>query len=141
MRRLLDYSAEAFAAIWRNRLRSMLTMLGMIIGTASIIAVLGISSAASGGITGTLNSFGDQGVSISVDPNQDDPQSAAIQYRDSRTLAADLGPLIDHIEPSYQRSLTNGMPHRWASFSTISLACLLVPTNSTRLPRLTTWER
>ena len=106
MRRLLDYSAEAFAAIWRNRLRSMLTMLGMIIGTASIIAVLGISSAASGGITGTLNSFGDQGVSISVDPNQDDPQSAAIQYRDSRTLAADLGPLIDHIEPSYQRSLT-----------------------------------
>ena len=53
LRRLKDYLGEAFAAIWRNRTRSILTMLGMVIGTSSIIAVLGISSAASGGITGT----------------------------------------------------------------------------------------
>ena len=106
MRRLLDYAGEALAAIWRNRTRSILTMLGMVIGTSSIIAVLGISSAASGGITGTLNSLGDQGIEIAVDPNQDDPQSAAIQYRDVRTLVDDLGPLLEHIEPSYQRGLT-----------------------------------
>ena len=100
------YVAEAFAAIWRNRMRSVLTMLGMIIGTASIIAVLGISRAASGGITGTLNSFGDLGISIGVDPQQDDPKAASIQYRDVRTIEADVGPLLKHIEPSYQRSLT-----------------------------------
>ncbi|HEY4439473.1 MAG TPA: ABC transporter permease [Candidatus Elarobacter sp.] len=104
--RLRDYVGEAFAAIWRNRTRSILTMLGMIIGTASIIAVLGISRAASGGITGTLNSFGDLGISINVDPNQDDPQSAAIQYRDVRTIEDDAGPLIRHIEPAYQRPMT-----------------------------------
>jgi putative ABC transport system permease protein len=106
MRRLFDYAGEALAAIWRNRTRSILTMLGMVIGTSSIIAVLGISSAASGGITGTLNSLGDQGLEIAVDPNADDPQSAAIQYRDVRTLVDDLGPLLEHIEPSYQRGLT-----------------------------------
>jgi putative ABC transport system permease protein len=104
--RLNDYVAEAFSAIWRNRTRSLLTMLGMIIGTSSIIAVLGISRAASGGITGTLNSFGDQGISIAVDPNQDDPQAAALQYRDVRTLQADVGSRLEHIEPSYQRNLT-----------------------------------
>jgi putative ABC transport system permease protein len=104
--RLVAYVPEAFSAIWRNRTRSILTMLGMIIGTASIIAVLGISRAASGGITGTLNSFGDQGISINVDPNQDDPRAAAIQYRDARTIAADLGPLLEHIEPGYQRTYT-----------------------------------
>ena len=103
LRRLKDYLGEAFAAIWRNRTRSILTMLGMIIGTSSIIAVLGISRAASGGIAGTLNSFGDQGITIAVDPNQDDPRSAAIQYRDVRTIADDLGPLIEEIEPSYTR--------------------------------------
>jgi putative ABC transport system permease protein len=106
MTRLGAYVAEAFGAIWRNRTRSILTMLGMIIGTASIIAVLGISRAASGGITGTLNSFGDQGISINVDPNQDDPRAAAIQYRDARTIASDLGSLLEHIEPGYQRSYT-----------------------------------
>ena len=104
--RLNDYLAEAFSAIWRNRTRSLLTMLGMIIGTSSIIAVLGISRAASGGITGTLNSFGDQGISIAVDPNQDDPQAAALQYRDVRTLREDVGSRLEHIEPSYQRNLT-----------------------------------
>ncbi len=102
---MTDYLGEAFAAIWRNRTRSILTMLGMIIGTSSIIAVLGISRAASGGIAGTLNSFGDQGIRSTVDPNQDDPRSAAIQYRDVRPVEADAGPLIAHVEPSYQRDM------------------------------------
>ena len=106
MTRLLAYLGEAFTAIWRNRTRSLLTMLGMIIGTSSIIAVLGISRAASGGITGTLNSFGDPGITIGVDPNQDDPKAAAIQYRDVRTVASDLGPLLSYIEPSYARGYT-----------------------------------
>jgi putative ABC transport system permease protein len=106
LKRFKDYTGEAFAAIWRNRMRSILTMLGMIIGTSSIIAVLGVSHAASGGITDTLNSFGNAGISISPDPNQDDPQSAAIQYRDVRAIEAGAGDLITHIEPGYQRSMT-----------------------------------
>ncbi len=105
MSRLFAYAGEALAAIWRNRMRSILTMLGMIIGTSSIIAVLGLSRAASGGITGTLNSFGDQGISIAVDPGQDDPQSAAIEYRDVRSVQAAAGPLIAHVEPNYQRNM------------------------------------
>ncbi len=104
MTRFLAYLGEAFTAIWRNRTRSLLTMLGMIIGTSSIIAVLGISRAASGGITGSLNSLGDPGITIAVDPNQDDPRAAAIQYRDVRTLATDLASLLSYIEPSYTRN-------------------------------------
>jgi putative ABC transport system permease protein len=80
--RLRAYTGEAFAAIWRNRTRSVLTMLGMIIGTASIISVLGISRAASGGIKATISSFGDAGIVVSVDPNQDDPSRAQVQFRD-----------------------------------------------------------
>jgi putative ABC transport system permease protein len=105
LRRLNDYLGEAFAALWRNRMRSILTMLGMIIGTSSIIAVLGVSHAASGGISGTLNAFGDQGISVAADPNQDDPQSAAIQYRDARAVEDAAGSLFIHIEPSYQRNM------------------------------------
>ena len=106
MSRLGAYLAEAFAAIWRNRTRSILTMLGMIIGTSSIITVLGVSKAASNGITSTLNTLGDPGITIASDPNQDDPRSAAIQYRDVRAIATDLGSMLSYVEPSYQRTYT-----------------------------------
>jgi putative ABC transport system permease protein len=104
--RLGAYVGEAFEAIWRNRTRSLLTMLGMIIGTSSIIAVLGISKAASGGIAETLGSFGDAGISVSVDSNQDDPAAAALAYRDARILAKELPDEILNIDPTYQRNLT-----------------------------------
>jgi len=106
MSRLTAYAVEAFEAIWRNRTRSLLTMLGMIIGTSSIIAVLGISKAASGGISGTLDSFGDPGISLIVDPDQDDPGSAAIAYRDARIIGEALHEQIKDIEPAYQRQFT-----------------------------------
>jgi len=101
--RLFAYIREAFEAIWRNRVRSALTMLGMIIGTASIIGVLGVSKAMSGGITNQLNDFGDQGISIQVDSNQNDPQAAAIQYRDIDIIRNAVGSKLNHIEPGYQR--------------------------------------
>ena len=123
MTRLGAYVAEAFAAIWRNRTRSILTMLGMIIGTSSIIAVLGISRAASGGITGTLSSFGDPGITVSVDPNQDDPRAAAIAFRDVRTIRDEAGPLISYIEPSYQR----GFRLRWNGRTTTTFVASASP--------------
>ena len=127
--RLRNYVAEAFSAIWRNRTRSILTMLGMIIGTSSIIAVLGISRAASGGITGTLSTFGDPGITIAVDPNQDDPKSAAIGYRDVRTIAEDIGPLLSYIEPSYTRQYTL----RWAGKSTRTFVASASPRSQVSL--------
>jgi putative ABC transport system permease protein len=104
--RLAAYLVEAFEALWRNRTRSFLTMLGMIVGTSSIIAVLGISKAASGGISATLASFGDPGISISVDPDQNDPTSAAIHYRDVRVIREALRGELRDIEPAYQRQFS-----------------------------------
>jgi len=79
-------------------------MLGMIIGTSSIIAVLGISKAASGGIAETLDSFGDIGIAVNVDPNQEDAASAALQFRDARILTETLPGDIRHVDPVYQRN-------------------------------------
>ncbi len=103
MTRLLAYAAEALDAVWRNRTRSILTMLGMIIGTGSVIAVLGISSAASSGIAGSLESFGDPGYQILVDPRQDDPNSAQIQYRDVATVASENAGIFKYVFPVYDR--------------------------------------
>ena len=104
MNRFVAYALEAFEAIWRNRARSILTMVGMIIGTASVIAVLGIGNAASGGISNSLDSFGDPGLFVSVDPKQDDPASAQIQYRDALTVAQEHTDLLRYVFPSVQRN-------------------------------------
>ena len=104
MSRILAYAREAFDAIWRNRARSILTMLGMIIGTASVIAVLGIGHAASSGITGQLDAFGNPGFIVAVDSKQDDPASAQIQYRDIVTLTNQNQTTLRYVFPNFQRT-------------------------------------
>ena len=114
MNRLVAYSIEAFEAIWRNRTRSLLTMLGMIIGTSSIIGVLGISKAAAGGIKGTLDSLGDAGIIISIDGNQDDPARAQITYRDCELIARLTADKIRYVFPNYNttyRLRANGIKY------------------------------
>ncbi len=104
MTRLLAYAREALEAIWRNRVRSALTMLGMIIGTASVIAVLGIGKAASGGIAGQIVSQGNPGFLVSADPEQDDPNAAAIQYGDAAVIETEDADVVAHAFPNYSRN-------------------------------------
>jgi putative ABC transport system permease protein len=98
----LSYFEEAAAELWGNRTRSILTMLGMIIGSASIIAVFGISRAAASGISGTFNSFGELPIYITVDPSQDYPDRATMNYRDVATVTAALGDRVAYVEPDWQ---------------------------------------
>ena len=105
MSRLFAFLAEAAAAVRQNRLRSLLTVLGMAVGTATITGVLGMSSAARNGIHDTLASLGTDGFSITVDTNQDDPVAAALQYRDVALLIAADGAWFAHLYPEYVRNL------------------------------------
>jgi putative ABC transport system permease protein len=121
MSRVLAYAREALDAIWNNRARSILTMLGMIIGTSSVIAVLGIGKAASGGIASSLDSFGDPGFFVAVDPKQDDPLAAQIQYRDAAVLRTEDRDLLKYVFPNFQRNyhiVANGVDYVGAVTST-----------------------
>jgi putative ABC transport system permease protein len=102
--RLRAYLAEALDSMLRNKVRSVLTMLGMIIGSASIIAVFGVSKAATSGIAATFASFGAYPVLISVDPSQDYPDRAQIQYRDVRAVEAVLGDSAANVQPTWSRT-------------------------------------
>jgi putative ABC transport system permease protein len=117
---LLSYAQEAIASLWRHRVRSILTMLGMIIGSSSIIAVFGISRAATSGITGTFSSFGQAPVFISVDDSQDDPARAAMHYRDVTSVTNALGDGAASVQPTWQRTfeVSSGTKHDDESVST-----------------------
>ena len=77
----------------------------MIIGSASIIAVFGISKGATSGIAATVNSFGPSPIVILVDRTQDYPDIAAIHYRDVTRVQNDLGSSITEVVPFYQQSM------------------------------------
>jgi putative ABC transport system permease protein len=102
----LAYAAEAAQSLWRNRARSILTTIGMIIGSASIIAVFGISKGATSGIAATVNSFGPSPIVIFVDRTQDYPEVAQIHYRDIARVQNDLGGEVTEVVPFYQQAMS-----------------------------------
>ena len=104
MTRILAYLAEAGVSLWRNRTRSILTMLGMIIGSASIITVFGLSKAATSGIEGTFRSFGTFPIIVQVDMSQTYPERAQLRYSDAARVAADLGSAVLSVEPDFTRT-------------------------------------
>ena len=104
MTRFFAYLEEAVASLWRNRVRSALTMLGMIIGSASIIAVFGISKAATSGIAATFASFGQSPVAVLVDKSQDYPDAAQIEFRDTSVVSEALGDLSAQVLPEWNRT-------------------------------------
>ncbi len=104
MTRVLAYLAEAGISLWRNKGRSILTMLGMIIGTSSIIAVFGLSKAATSGIEASLNSFGTFPIVAVVDDSQNYPERARIRYGDAARVQAALGAQVDAVQPDWSRT-------------------------------------
>jgi putative ABC transport system permease protein len=76
----------------------------MIIGSASIIAVFGISRAATSGITSTFASFGTFPVLIGVDNSQNDPTIAALHYRDVAAVTEALGDRASSVIPLWSRT-------------------------------------
>ena len=55
---LLESVNMAFATLAANKLRSGLTMLGIIIGNASVISMIGIGQGAQNLVLGKLEAFG-----------------------------------------------------------------------------------
>jgi len=64
MKRTFRIFAQSLRAIGRNKGRSFLTMLGIIIGIASVIALVAIGNGASNSITGRLTSLGTNIITI-----------------------------------------------------------------------------
>jgi putative ABC transport system permease protein len=119
MSRLLAYFREALVSLGRNKARSALTMLGMIIGSASIITVFGISKASTSGIAATFTSFGQFPVSVAVDQSADYSGTSQIQFRDVRTVADALGSQAAYVMPTWNRTflITAGNKHQYVSTS------------------------
>ncbi len=58
MTQLLEYIKMALKNIWANKIRTLLTMLGIIIGISSVILIISIGNGATELITSELGNLG-----------------------------------------------------------------------------------
>ena len=54
----------AFKSIWSKKMRSLLTMLGIIIGIAAVIGILTVGNGLTGSITGSMSSLGATNITV-----------------------------------------------------------------------------
>ena len=83
-------------SIRANKMRSFLTMLGIIIGVFSLVVLVSMISRASGSITDSIESIGSESLTISVFDDKGKP----LTYRDLESLAALES--VDKISPYAQ---------------------------------------
>jgi len=76
------FFAEALGVLLANRTRSILTITGLIIGVAAVIAIQILGKGLSGAVTGVLGSINDRSFYVFPNTRQADILKAAIKYKD-----------------------------------------------------------
>ena len=73
---LFDNIRLAFGSLWANKLRALLTMLGIIIGIGSVIAIVTLGDSLTGSITDSLQSFGINNITVSLQQKTEDDETS-----------------------------------------------------------------
>jgi putative ABC transport system permease protein len=100
----------ALRALRANKMRSVLTMLGIVIGVATVVALLSIGKGATASITSEIQSSGSNLLTVSPGRSQFGPgnvtsqQQSHLYYADYELLARGLKENITAIIPTYQSS-------------------------------------
>lgn len=89
----------ALDSIFANKMRSFLTMLGIIIGISSVIAILSVGNGAASEITGTFSDLGATTISLSAD---DSEQTADVLTNEDLTVLKESIDEVRYISPDEQ---------------------------------------
>src|SRR6266508_1605370 len=101
----------ALRALRANKMRSLLTILGIVIGVATVVALLSIGKGATASITSQIQSTGSNLLTISPGRQQmgaarlgQSQQASHLYYADYQLLQRSLSDNINAIAPTYQSS-------------------------------------
>ena len=83
-----EFFRAAFDTLWANRARSVLTMLGIIIGTAAVISIFALGQSASASIARTFGVFGNQGIFLLPDQSSRRFNAVQISWADYQNVLA-----------------------------------------------------
>lgn len=93
--RILEYIFPSLRLIMRNRLRSFLTMLGIIIGVMSVVVIMSVGAGAQSLIVNQVNSLGSNLVGVLPGKSEEDgPPAAAYGIVITTLKSADLDAIL-----------------------------------------------
>ncbi|MBQ7859155.1 MAG: ABC transporter permease [Faecalibacterium sp.] len=84
----------AMQSLRANKLRALLTMLGIIIGIGSVIAIETVGASLSGSITDSMSGFGISNISVSLTQKTGEDETSGIRVRMFRNTVPDADDLI-----------------------------------------------
>lgn len=103
--RFLDILLEALQSITVNKMRSSLTILGIVIGVAAVIAMLGIGNGTKQSITDQIESLGTNLLFVNSGGDADTPEPLTL--RDAEALQdRSKAPSVSNVAPILQTQVT-----------------------------------
>src|SRR3978361_1207546 len=79
----------ALQSLWANKLRTVLTLLGVVIGVAAVIAVVTLVNGANAYVDAKLNTYGSDVFTVSKQPNLITSFSDYSKYQKRRIVSLD----------------------------------------------------
>jgi ABC-type antimicrobial peptide transport system permease subunit len=105
---LIDLLRTALRSVSANKLRAALTMLGVVIGVASVIAMLALGNGARAAVDATFQSLGANQIQIgqrfSMEDGEMQPMGEILTFADGLDIASTI-PLVERVEMSVAKTL------------------------------------
>ena len=89
---LLENFNMALTSLWGNRLRAILTMLGIIIGVAAVVLIVALGQSVQTGIQSELGALQVDQISVSVFPDESG-RYRPLRMQDVRYITEQLAPI------------------------------------------------
>lgn len=83
----------ALASLWANKMRALLTMLGIIIGIGAVIAIMTLSNSLTGSLSDSMSGLGANNITVSLTEKTQEDDSGGVEvhlFRPSQPTASDL---------------------------------------------------
>jgi putative ABC transport system permease protein len=106
------FFAEAFGVLIANRTRSILTITGLIIGVAAVIAIQILGKGLSGAVNGVLGSINDRSFYVFPNARQADFSKAEIKYKDLQRTRQLFPNIVSAIPADSVKRLMTAGHHR-----------------------------
>ncbi|MBC5825887.1 MAG: ABC transporter permease [Candidatus Eremiobacteraeota bacterium] len=110
MNKIAELCGQAFDLFWNNKLRSLLTMLGLIIGVGSVIAIMAVGDATNKSVQHLLSPYSLASSYIAPKPDQPDPETAQIRFEDARRVAR-MVPAAASVQPILSLPMETRVQH------------------------------
>jgi ABC-type antimicrobial peptide transport system permease subunit len=105
---LIDLFRTAFRSVAANKLRAALTMLGVVIGVASVIAMLALGNGARAAVDATFQSLGANQIQIgqrfAMEDGEFQPTGKTLTFADGLDMLSAV-PLVERVEMSVSKTV------------------------------------